>query len=312
MLKQFMNGTSLLAMALRSPNDDGASEKSPVQLAREEIAKNTQVADGGEALDDKNKVEPEVDEDEPAEDDEEADDEPIDEDEVDGETDEAKATRLAKAADDKEKRRQARVQKRIDTAVAKQKAAEARAAAAEAKLAEKPDAEKPGLSVEDVKKEAKRIADEDRAAEKFDAACQKLAEGAEKIDKDFQKKVQAMTEVNGLIPGKMIGILEELDNGAEVLSFLANDEDAAEDIYALADKPEKMAIKLVKLSDKLIAAKKKPAKEISKVTSNEPIRAGGRVNSNNITAKDTKPENMADFVAKRNAQDAEKRKQRGY
>lgn len=315
-INRFMNGTAFF----RSPEgEDGAPEKTPVQLAREEIAKNTKVAvTEPEPKGDSDKDgEDDKTEDDPVESDEEADEEEVDQsetdEEVEGETDEDKATRLANAANEKEKRRQARVQKRIDKAVAEKKAAQAEAAELRSKLEAKPANEQPGLTQEDVKKQAAELAAQQRAEEDFNKACEKLANGAVKIDKDFTKKVEAMAELNGPIPGKMIGILEELDNGSEVLVALTKDEDLAEDIYALKDSPEKMAIKLVKLSDKLIAAKKKAPKEISKVPNpNEPIRAGGRVNSNHITSKDTKPENMADFVAKRNAQDAEKRKQRGY
>ena len=108
----------------------------------------------------------------------------------------------------------------------------------------------------------------------------------------------------------MINILDEFDNGGEVLAFIANDDEVAENVYSLQNRPAKMTKALVEISNKLAEAKKPPKKQISKVP--DPITPvkGSRVTSTAITEADTK--NMDSYVAKRQRMMLEQRKLKGF
>ena len=173
------------------------------------------------------------------------------------------------------------------------------------------------MTEEEVQAKAEIIAAEKVAAKElenlqkeFNKACDKLQNEGVKLDKEFTPKVVAMADELGPIPSRVIGVLSDLDNGAEVLKFMIDDIDEAEKIYDLKDKPEKLAIALVRIADKLTAAKKPKPKAISQVPDAvEPVKSS-RVQSLTITEADTK--NMDNYVAKRARQIAEKRKIRGY
>ena len=196
----------------------------------------------------------------------------------------------------KEERSKERIQRRIDKAVAEAKAAKARVEELERQLAAKPDDEKV-LTEDEVEKRAEVKAKQKALEKEFTDNCNRLADEAEKEDKDFTKKINLLTDDIGAIPGYMIGILSDLDNGGKVLSYLANNEDEAEDIWKLS--PAKMALKLAKLSDKLNA---KPKKEISKAPiPNKPIGGKG---GDTITLHDKMP--MDEWIKKRNQQVAER------
>ena len=117
-----------------------------------------------------------------------------------------------------------------------------------------------------------------------------------------------MAEQFGPIPSFMIGVLEDFENGDEVLAYVAKEEDVAELIYSLKNRPAKMTKELVEISNKLAAAKKPKKKEISKVPDPVSPVKGGRANGSTvITEADTK--NMEVYSAKRRAQMEERRKQ---
>ncbi len=221
-----------------------------------------------------------------------------------------KKARETQEAKDKEDRKQARIQKRIDKAVAGQRAAEAELIKLKAQLEANPDKK---LTEEEVQARAEAIAAEKVAAKElehlqadFNKACDKLQTEGTKLDKEFTPKVVAMAEELGPIPSRVIGVLSDFDNGAEVLKFMIDDIDEAEKIYDLKDKPEKLAIALMKISDKLTAAKRPRPRQISQVP--DPVRPvnGSRVQSLTITEADTK--NMDTYVAKRTRQMEERRK----
>jgi len=185
----------------------------------------------------------------------------------------------------------ARIQKRIDKLTAKNKTLADENAILRAQLAAKPDDEK-ALTQEDIKaaKEQAKI------EVKFEEQVNRIADEAKKLDKDFQKKINDLSiEMGSLIPPTMIRILDELPNhGADVLLYLTKDEnqDEAEIIWALP--PERMALKLSKISDKI-----KPKKQISKVPApNEALKGRG------TTPDVLNPKNMDEFVRIR-AQQAE-------
>jgi hypothetical protein len=114
----------------------------------------------------------------------------------------------------------------------------------------------------------------------------------------------------------MIGILVDLDNenGGKVLNYLTQNVDEYEDIYSLSE--GRMTAKLIRLSDKIKAEDDKAKAGKKKEHSNvpppvTPVNEGRDVRTANaIPANPTK--NMDDFVRIRNAQEAERRKQRGY
>lgn len=154
-------------------------------------------------------------------------------------------------------------------------------------LAARPDDEKV-FTEEEIVKRAKEYARDEIAAKEFEASVNRIAEEAKKLDKDFKTKIEAMAEDynNGIIPGMMIGILDDLPNhGGDVIMYLTKHEDEYEEIYALS--PAKMALKLKSISDKL----KPKAKPVSKVPApNEPLKGRG------TTPDVLNPKDMGNFV----------------
>lgn len=200
----------------------------------------------------------------------------------------------------KHAKERARTQKRIDKLSADKKATEERAIAAEAKLVAEG---KTGLTEEDVNARAERLAAQAVAQKDFDNACNKLAKDATKIDPKFDTKIRALAEEVGQIPPVSIAILEDLDNGGAILVHLSDNPDEAEVIFALQDRPAKMALELSKLSNKLSAKKIKP---VSKVPApNEPINGSHR-GATQLHGKMTDKE----WIETRNAQVAEKHARR--
>ena len=285
-------------MLFDAENDTGNDD--PKAKLREQIAKGNLP-----------EVEKEIEIEEKEEEEEKEDDEEVEEKEE--ETEEAKLAREVKEKETaKLQRKQDRMQRRIDEAIAKQKAAEAKAEALEAQLAADPDKT---LTAEEIKKQAKVIADEAIAAKElenlnkaFQADCDKLQAGAKKVDKDFDDKITDIAEQFGPIPSFMIGVLSDLDNGADVLAHIANDEDIAEALWKKS--PARMTTELVKLSNKLLEEKKPPKKQISKVPDPGERVQGGRSNSTTLTPNDAK--DMDVWTRKRMAMMEEKKKVRGF
>lgn len=319
MFKHLLNGGSLLSYALYDGNNDGTPD--PKAKLREELAKGNvqKEADDGQNSDDKsdNESGDKDDEGEDAEEDEEGEEEGEEDDnEVDppeNETDEQKAEREAKEKiEAKAQRKQERMQRRIDKAVAAQRNAETEIAKLKAQLEANPDQK---LTAEEIEAKAEAKAKQKLAEKeledlqaKFDKDCEILSKAATKADKDFNTKINDIAEDVGPIPSFMIGILSDLDNGGEVLAHIANDDELAEEIWAM--KPAKMTRRIVEISNKLEAAKKPPKKQISKVPDPGTPVKGNRQVSNTITEADTK--NMENYVAKRQRQMMEKRKAQGY
>lgn len=312
-----MNGVSLSAMMLRdAENDNGADAKAKL---REQLSKGNLQNQQQENNDQSQSNPP--DEEENEEDGEGEEDEENEEDE-DEEVEDNKETEEEKAEREKQEkiaakaqRKQDRMQRRIDEATAARKAAETERDRLKAQLEADPDKK---LTEEEVEARAeaiaaKKLADKqiEEIQTKFNEACEKLQKEASKIDKDFDDKIADIAADIGPIPSFMIGVLEDLDNGGEVLAFIANDDELAEKIWNLKKNPAKMTKEIVEISNKLSDAKKKPKKQISRVPDQpEPIRTNRNSNSAIITEADTK--NMDSYVAKRQAQILEKRKLRGF
>lgn len=288
----------LLSSVYFASNDDAGAKpepKSKQELNKEEREK-IDVTVSSKTGDEDEEKEVEVKEEVSDEDKSETDDDASSTDDEGQSSDEEKKEEIEAKAKTKEDRRQERMQRRIDKATAEAKAARAEAEDLKRQLAAKPDDEKV-LTEDEVEKRAEVKAVQKAAERAFVADCNKLAEEAEKIDKDFTKKINILTEDIGPIPSQMIGILSDLDNGAKILTYLTENEDVAEDIWKLS--PAKMALQLSKLSLKL---NKKPTKEISKAP--EPNKGLGGKGGQNDVLHDKMP--MDEWVAKRNRDVAER------
>jgi len=318
MLKHLLNGGSLLSYALYDKeNDERAALRAQIAkdtnvTARSEHEPKDKEEDNGQDVDsgadnegdDEGGNKEEKDEDEGEERD---DKEKIEETAEEKEKREASEKEAAKA-----QRKQDRMQRRIDEAISAKKAAEDKVAALEAQLAADPDKT---LTAEEIKKQAKALADEQIKAKEletlqanFQKSCDDLQAAAKKIDKEFDDKIEDVCAQFGPIPSFMIGVLADMDNGGEVLAYLADKEDEAEGVWKKS--PATMTRKLVEISNKLIEAKKKPKKQLSNVPDPvEPVN-GSRQVSSAITEADAK--DMEVWTAKRRQQMIERRKAQGY
>jgi hypothetical protein len=237
------------------------------------------------------------------------------------ETEEQKTARLAQEKEQaKEQRKQDRIQKRIDKLVAERDLTRTENEELKKQLAAKAV---DGLTEEEVNARAKKIAEdivnERRTADtqkQFEKDCDILQKEAVKVNKKFNDDVNLMAQEVAPIPAIMIGILVDLDNenGGKVLNYLTQNVDEYEDIYSLSE--GRMTAKLIRLSDKIKAeedkAKAKNKKEHSNVPPPvTPVNEGRDVRTANVLPNNP-TKNMEDFVRIRNAQEAERRKQRGY
>jgi len=223
------------------------------------------------------------------------------------ETSEEKQEELETAkAEAKTTAEKARIQRKIDKEVAKRKTLEEELAAVKKELADAKEGKEGKYDDDEVEKRASVKAEAKAAEREFVQASNRLADAAEKIDKDFIKKIKAIAEDVAPIPGHMIGILDDLDNGAAVLANLADDVDEYERIIAL--NPTKAAVELSKISNKITTGAKPKAKELSKVP--DPITPlGGKTSStsNDLVIRDKEIKDASgalspDFIRKRAAQ----------
>ena len=320
---RFLNTASFLLAPPDIPNEN-EDTRSEAQKQRDAI----EISDSTDENNNKNgsssSDENEEDEEENEEDEEENDDENEDDDEENKnedenkkedenkeETDEEKTARLTQ---EKEDRRQARQQRKWDKLAAEKTAAEKRVQELEARLKEHPVE---GLTEEEVQRRAAELAatklaeQQAKAAQKkFEDTCDSLESAAIKTDKDFSKKIVEVTSELGPIPAPIIEVLGDLEhgNGGQVLAYLADNIDEAEDLYELRDNPRRLDRALSKISDKLKEAEKKPKRERSNLPAPiEPV-GNSRQESTRITGKETQEE----FNAKRAKQIAERQSQRGY
>lgn len=320
---RFLNTASFLLAPPDMPNEnedtrsEAQKQRDAIEISDSTDEKNNK--EGSSSSDENKEDEEENDEDEEENDDENEDDDEENknedenkkEDEDKEETDEEKTARLTQ---EKEDRRQARQQRKWDKLAAEKTAAEKRVQELEARLKEQPVE---GLTEEEVQRRADALAAtklaEKQAAEakkKFEDTCDSLESVAIKTDKDFSKKIVEVTSELGPIPAPIIEVLGDLEhgNGGQVLAYLADNIDEAEDLYDLRDNPRKLDRALSKISDKLKEAEKKPKRERSALP--PPIEPVGnsRQESTRITGKETQEE----FNAKRAKQIKERQAQRGY
>lgn len=313
---RFLNTASFLLAPPDIPNEN-EDTRSEAQKQRDaiEISDSTDENNNknGSSSSDENEEDEEENDDENENDDEENknEDENKKEDENKEETDEEKTARLTQ---EKEDRRQARQQRKWDKLAAEKTAAEKRVQELEARLKEHPVE---GLTEEEVQRRAAELAatklaeqQAKDAKKKFEDTCDSLESVAIKTDKDFSKKIVEVTSELGPIPAPIIEVLGDLEhgNGGQVLAYLADNIDEAEDLYELRDNPRRLDRALSKISDKLKEAEKKPKRERSNLPAPiEPV-GNSRQESTRITGKETQEE----FNAKRAKQIAERQAQRGY
>src|ERR1051326_7433495 len=270
--------------------------------------------------------EPEEKKEEKEEEENEEEDEEKEEDEEgeklpENETDEQKKERIAK---EKEAKRDARMQRRINKLTAERELTKKENEELRKQLSEK---KVEGLTEEEVQRRAEKLAEDmvkqrqaKDAETQFQKDCDTLQEAAVKTDKEFNKKINIVAQEIAPIPGVMIGILSELDNenGGAVLSYLANNPDEYEAMFKISGNDivplseGRMTAKLIRISDKLKAEAKKPTKERSKLPEPiTPITESRDARTVDVLPKDP-TKNIEDFVRIRNKQDAERRKARGY
>ncbi len=285
------------------------TEKTKSELAAEERAKiNVTTTNKDEKVEDKedDKVEDkEEDKEEEKEEDKEIEDKKDDEDkEEDKEEKEEKEDEEVEAKPSAEKLEKTieRLQRRIDKKTGNERQLQKELNDLKAQLAAK-EADGDKLTSEDVKVEAARIASEEMVKRDFENACDRLNKDALKLDKKFDDKIQALAEDIGGIPGPMIGILDDLDNGAEVLVFLTDNVDDAERLWGLKS-VGKMALEVAKISNKLERAKEVKPKKISNAPA--PKEAVKGITKTQFDPANTKLSDK-EWIEERNKQVAERR-----
>lgn len=235
------------------------------------------------------------------------------------ETDEQKTERLAKEKEErkaKEARKEERRQRKWNKLAAERDEAIKEAERLRKQIAENnPD----GLSEEEVERRAeekanKKLQDKEleREQREFNKSVKELEIQAKKADPKFNEKLDDMVEeLDRPIPGAVISILSDLDhkNGGEVLNYLTENLDEADDIFDMS--LHRMTQKLIRISDKLKETKKN--KNGNKPERKPPppplstVREGSKIESSVLTGK----ESMDDFVRIRERQSEQHRKNKG-
>jgi len=273
-------------------------KKTPAQLEREKI----EVTASENKITDEEDNENETEENNEEETEEKVEEEIKEEDnkksEEDNEEDEVKEE------DDPEKLKKTieRLKRRISTKSSSEKELKEQLVEIQSKLKKIEEDGASTLTEEDVKTRAAKEAEAIVAQREFDNACNRLAEEAEKIDKNFTSKVVELGEDYGKIPPVMIDILDDIKTGGAVLNYLCDNPEEYEKIRVM--KPGRMATKLTEISEQL--KPKKAVKEISKVPDPiKPVKQGSGSENGVITI--TGKEDMKEFVRKREEQIARKR-----
>ncbi len=245
---------------------------------------------------------------------EEKDDEEGDDKEDDKEEEKELTAEQKEAA--KQERKDARMQKRIDKLTALNGNFENEIKTLKAQLAEKPVE---GLTEQEVDRRAEAKAqaladarEKDRKQKDFEKTADTLIKDAKKADKDFEKKINEVAkETDVFMPGFMINILSEIDNGGEILASLSNDPDLYEEVCTLSERS--MTRRLDKMSEEIKAAKKSNGKQQQRRPDPpppvEPVD-GVSNRGNSLPSNPTK--NMEEFVRIRALQTEARRKARGY
>lgn len=282
------------------PNDNGAAaEAARTQKERDSIkVESIKIEDEPKEEDNEQKEEDGKEEAEENDSEEEGAEADVDNNKVDEEKEE----------EDKEALRAKRKQERIDRKLDKQreelKAKDKRIKELEDKLTADPEKGN-RLTEEDVEAKSQQKAKEIRAKEKFDETADKLADGAQKhlklTNKKFDSLIDTFREDVGEFPPIMIIALGKIKNGAETLAHLLQNHDDAEDIIKLAKDPVELALELNELATRI----KPKQKAVSQVPDPvEPLGGKSKTLNNDINQKGLSD---AEWVARRNVDVSNKR-----
>lgn len=307
------------------PDDTAAKQREEIQVTASTHNENENQNNNSEGAqdetensnqnqDEENQDDGENSSDEDTEDDKENENGETGTEDTENETEEQKEKRISK---EREERKAARQQRKWDRLAAEKTAAENRVRELEAQLKETPNE---GLTEEEVERRAEEKAllklQEKQATEAkkaFDDNCDALEAQAAKAAKitveQFRADLRELVNDLGPIPTDMINALADLDNknGGQVLNYLMDNIDEAEELYALGS--IKMAQRLVRISDKIADAEKpKPKPRSNLPRPIEAINESGRKGSEQLNDKMS----MDDFVRIRNKQTEEYRKSKGY
>lgn len=275
------------------------TDKTKSELAAEErelVTSHIQIAEEDKEDVSKEEVEDKTDdeEDEVKEDNEDEEKEVETKDEEKEEEDKPSVEKLLKTIE--------RLQRRIDKKTGNERQLQNEMRELRQQLAAK-EAETGTLTEEDVKARAKEIADVELNNREFAKACEKLEADALKIDKKFSEKIQELASDIGDIPSHLIGMLDDLDNGGEILAHLANNIDEAEDIWKIKSWA-KQSLALTKLSLKLETEAK--AKKIKKISNAPEVKEGVKGGTKSPVVLHDKMSD-AEWIENRNKQVAERR-----
>jgi hypothetical protein len=312
LIARLLNGTAIY----RAPDDEKGSaapepteaEKNAARVKTERESIKVTTGKATEQDEDEDKDEDDGDEKDEDNKDDKTDDEKDDKDEDEGnkndEDEEKEKTAAADEENDVEKLKKQieRLKKRVGKTTAEKTKIASDLEQARADLAKKKEDEGEILTEDEVNKRATKLAAEKNAQDAFDAACDRLSKKATKLDKEFDSKVAEMAEEVAPIPGAMIGILDDLDNGAEVLVHLTENTDEYEKLIALP--PAKMGVALAKLSTKI----EKPQRKLSSAPDPITPNSGNRPSATTKDLRDTKGLNTKDWIKERERQLAEKRR----
>lgn len=295
---------------------DDEKGKSDVEKQREGIKTTNSNSGDDKKEDENNKSDDKIDDKEGdkkgEEDNKESDEDGEDGEDEDKEGDENKEEEKELSAEQKEiaklQKTVERLQKRIGKTTGEKAAIAQQLTDAKKSLEAKVEAGE-GLTEEEVERRAEIKANEKTAKRAFEAAQNKLLKEATKVNKDFKTKLdEIVDDLGGVeaggIPGAMIGILEDLDNGGAVLAYLADNPEDYEEVIGL--NVAKMSNRLNRISDKIIEAAKPPIKKISKV----PEPPAKDLKGNQSSPGVLNPKNMNEFVRLRNQQVEDRRKAR--
>lgn len=276
------------ALYLLSPKEDGTpTDEELKQKQRESIA----VDKGGRTNKEEEKKEDDNKEEEEKEETETKEEEETNEEKL--EASEEKIEELEEELEDKtlSAKDREKLEKRIVKERNKVKDLREENARLKAQLEAKPNDEK-SYTEADVEAKAEELANRKAAEREFTKVVNQLAKDAEKADKKFKENLSEIADDNNPLPGALISMLSDLDNGGAVLAYLAANSDEYEEI--VSQTPMKAIKSLSKISDTLIAKTKKSVSKAPPVK--QPVEGNGSSNDARASDKD----DMATWIKKRN------------
>ena len=297
----------LLPLPYYGPEDETGTDKevkTPAQIERENIK-----VTGGEDKKEEAETEKEEKETDAEEDDKEeaeGEDDKEDEKEKEPEKELTEEQKQIQALEKKLERAQRRAGKTAAERDENKQLVKELKAQLETKLAE---GEQP-LTPDEVKRQAKEMAEAELTAREFKNAENKLIDAAIKADKNFMSKINDLAAEVAPLPGFFIGALDKLehDNGGAVLNYLTDNPDEYEDILKKND-PTQIITKLIRVSDKLYEASKPKPKKVSNAPEPPSKMKGSSKSPDQIPADPTK--DMETYIRVRANQDKARREARG-